>query len=211
MTKNYIDDIQSIRSIMEERSRFLSLNGLAGVLVGIYALIGAYVGHKMSINASSVPIADIRQGEFTSIIYRLIIVALIVLFLSIGTSFILTQKKAKKRGESLWTVATKKLISSFLIPLVTGGMFGLILLWKGYVLLIAPTTLIFYGLALYSASRYTVNDIRALGITEIILGLVCMFYSGWGIYFWAFGFGILHILYGFVMYLKYDRNSIGSN
>ena len=196
---------------MEERSRFLSLNGLTGILVGIYALIGAYVGYKMSINASSIPIADIRQGEFTPIIYRLIIVALAVLILSISTSFILTQKKAKKRGESLWTTATKKLLISFLIPLITGGVFGLILLLKGYVLLIAPTTLIFYGLALYSASNYTVNDIRTLGIAEILLGLICMFYSGWGIYFWAFGFGVLHILYGFIMYLKYDHNSIGNN
>ena len=66
-------------------------------------------------------------------------------------------------------------------------------------------SLIFYGLALVNASKYTLTDIRYLGYCEIVLGLVNMFYIGKGLYFWAAGFGVLHIIYGAIMWCKYER------
>jgi hypothetical protein len=58
---------------------------------------------------------------------------------------------------------------------------------------------------LINASKYTFNDIRYLGFCEIILGLGAAVYVGYGLYFWALGFGILHIIYGAMMYYKYER------
>ena len=205
MTQDYLKDIQDIKSMMEERSRFLSLSGLSGVLAGLYALVGAYVGYKLATSASSIPYKDLQSGYFSPIVIQLLLVALGILLLSIGTALFFTSRKARRRNESMWSPATIKALKSFLLPLVTGGIFGLLLLWRGHMLLLSPTTLIFYGLALYSASRYTVRDVGALGIAEIAVGLASMLYPGKGIYFWAFGFGVLHIVYGSIMYFKYDR------
>lgn len=192
--------------MMEERSRFLSLSGLSGILAGFYALIGSYIGYKMATSAPSVPYTDLKNGQITPIVMKLLAVAAIILLLSLVTAYFFTQRKAKRRNEAMWTPATKRALKSFLLPLVTGGIFCLLLFWRGYILLLSPMTLIFYGLALYTASRYTHKDIAILGILEIILGLVSMLFPGKGIYFWALGFGVLHIFYGAIMYYKYDRN-----
>ena len=71
--------------------------------------------------------------------------------------------------------------------------------------LVAPTTLLFYGLALYNAGKYTLDEIRYLGVSEIILGLLGCIFIGYGLMFWALGFGVLHIVYGFMMWWKYER------
>jgi hypothetical protein len=65
--------------------------------------------------------------------------------------------------------------------------------------------LIFYGLALINASKYTYNDIRYLGISELLIGLCSTLFLGYGLFFWAAGFGLAHIVYGALMYFKYDK------
>jgi len=118
---------------------------------------------------------------------------------------LLTQQRAKKQGRTIWDDTAKRLVINLAIPLVTGGLFLLILLLKGFVGIVAPGTLIFYGLALINASKYTITDIKVLGFSEIIVGLVATYFIGYGLFFWAFGFGVLHIVYGTWMYLKYEK------
>ena len=98
------------------------------------------------------------------------------------------------------------MLFNFMIPLITGGIFSLTLLSQGFYGFVAPATLIFYGLALVNGGKHTLNDIKYLGLSEIAVGLVALYFVGYGLLFWAFGFGILHIIYGTVMYFKYDRN-----
>ncbi|MBT8233743.1 MAG: hypothetical protein HKO66_12675 [Saprospiraceae bacterium] len=206
MSEDYLQEIQKIRLLMQDRSRFLSLSGLSGILAGIYALIGAYVAYNLIHHSSSVAYSDISSGEVTGIVLELLIVAAAVFILALGTALFFTNKKAKRQGEKVWTKASYKALVSFSIPLITGGLFVLILLSKNYLYLIAPSCLIFYGVALYSASHYTFRDIGALGIAEILVGLASMKFDGYGLYFWALGFGVLHIIYGVIMYIKYDRD-----
>jgi hypothetical protein len=97
------------------------------------------------------------------------------------------------------------LLANLLVPLAAGGVFCIALLYHGIIYLIAPATLLFYGLALLNASKYTLSEIRWLGITEMLLGLTASIIPGYGLLVWAIGFGILHIIYGMVMYLRYER------
>lgn len=205
MNQDYIQDIQDIKSIIQERTRFLSLSGLSGILSGLYALVGAFLAYSWVHQSDSIAYSDIEQRHFSPIVMKLLILAICILILALMTSYILTSKKAKARNEKLWTPASKKALKSFAVPLVTGGFFCMLLVWRNELLLIAPTTLVFYGVALYAASQYTIRDVAALGVMEIVLGLCAMLQPGYGIYFWAIGFGILHIIYGSLMYFKYDR------
>ena len=199
--EKYLKDIQDIKQMMSQSSQFISLSGLSGILAGIYALVGAFVVNYL-----------IEQNKYDVIIiegrtFKLIILtALIVLVLSLVTAYIMTKQKAKKVGEQVWNPSSKRLLINFCIPLFTGGIFALLLLRHEVYGLIAPITLIFYGMACLNASKYTLRDVRYLGITEIILGLIAVEFLGYGLYFWVLGFGICHIVYGTVMYFKYDRN-----
>lgn len=198
--KDYLEDLKGIKDLMSKSSQFISLSGLSGILAGIYALVGAfYVNHLI----------ENHQGYYITLestTFKLIVLtAFAVLVASLVTAYIMTVNKAKKQNEKVWNTSSKRLLINFAIPLFTGGIFALLLLRHGYYGLIAPITLLFYGLACVNASKYTLRDVRYLGITEIILGLLAVEFSGYGLHFWVLGFGLCHILYGGMMYYKYDR------
>jgi len=150
--KDYIRDIAEIRSMMERSSKFLSLSGWSGILAGIYALSGSYIAYSF-FQFNPVEIAYSNQEAFASL-SNVILLAIVILILTLGTAIYLSGKKAKKRGENLWNPTAKRLLNSMAVPLITGGLLILVLISQGLIGLIAPFTLLFYGLALYNASRY---------------------------------------------------------
>lgn len=206
----YLDDITEIKNIMNRSSRFISLSGLSGVMAGVYALIGAGLayGRLKAISGRSYEGLSGRTDTLweSKIITDLTLIALGVLVAAAVTGIVLTLKKSKKSGERLWDVSSRRLVANFLIPLVAGGLFCLVLIQYGIAGLVAPTTLIFYGLACVNASKYTMGDVRYMGLAFIILGMLSTQFIGYGLYFWAMGFGVFHIIYGAMMYFKYDRN-----
>ena len=203
-SKEHLQTITEIRSMMERSSRFISLSGLSGIFAGVFALCGAYAAY-IKLNSLNGMYRLLDSNSFTDVVIYLLVDASIVLVASLTLGIILTMRNSKKKGIKIWDATSKRLFLNLMIPLVAGGLFCLVLLYHGLVGLVAPATLLFYGLALINASKYTLNDIRYLGILEIALGLIASIYIGYGLLFWAFGFGILHIVYGIVMYNKYEK------
>ncbi len=204
-TKDYLEDISEIRNIMERSSNFLSLSGLSGIMAGIYGLIGSYITYRIVyIEKSFLGIRASYINDDTTI-FKLSIVAIVVLLLAVGTGIWLTARKNKPEKLNLSDEGFRNLIINLLIPLVSGGLFILILVSRGFYSIIAPSFLLFYGLALVNGSKYTLRDIRYLGIIEIILGLICAAFPGYSLVFWAIGFGLMHVLYGSIMYFKYEK------
>ena len=207
MEKNsdYQKDIESIRHMMEKSVKFLSLSGLSGILAGVYALIGAVVAYSI-VYFPQTPFDYRNQSvKEITIIIKLLSIALTVLIISILTGYLLAAKKAHKLGVKIWTTTSKRLLVNLLVPLITGGIFILFLLFYGHYGVAAPACLIFYGLSLIQASPNLYDEFRYLGYTEIILGLISAALPGYGLIFWAVGFGVLHIIYGAMMFKKYDR------
>lgn len=205
----YLDDITEIKNIMNRSSRFISLSGLSGVLAGVYALIGAALAYTRLKNFSSTNYDGLSGRSTplwgTDLIQDLILIAVVVIVLAAVTGFLMTLRKSKKSGEKIWDATSKRLVVNFLIPLMAGGIFCLVLIQYGAVGLVAPATLIFYGLACVNASKYTMGDVRYMGLAFVIIGLISTQFIGYGLYFWALGFGIFHMIYGAMMYFKYDR------
>jgi len=215
--KDIYDDISSIKTIMERSTKFISLSGLSGVLAGVYALIGAGIAYVMLPQYTAISPADYETASpavYNHAIHSfgldlvLFAVAMAVLLLSIGTGILLSAQKAKRNNQAIWNQSSRALLNAGLLPLVTGGCFAFILYINHHYGTIAPTYLVFYGLALVSASQFTYGDVKWLGILEIVLGLLALMQPGYGLYFWALGFGVLHILYGAIMYFKYDRVNV---
>jgi hypothetical protein len=203
-----IEDIKAIRKIMEESSRFLSLSGLSGVFAGITAITGALVAYFFILDNGSIHYDEyfrsLSAKETLVLTWQLMTDAVIVLVLSVLFALCFSIKKARRDGKKLWTPISKRLLINLLIPLVTGGVFIIVLLYHNYLQLIVPGFLIFYGLALVNAGKFTFGEIFYLGILEILTGLLSAFVPGWGLIFWIFGFGILHIIYGLAMFRKYE-------
>ena len=204
-SKKYLEDISEIKNMMNRSTRFLSLSGLSGILAGVYALIGSYVAFTI------LQEIQYEQNSFRRILIsfdaidQLLLLAAIIALAAILTGILLSYRKAKRLNEKLWNQTAKIMLLNFSIPLVSGGIFCIALLIHDEFGLIAPATLLFYGFACINASKYTLGDIHNLGITCIILGLLSAFFIGYGLLFWALGFGVCHILYGAIMYFKYEK------
>ncbi len=201
-TENYLAEIKEIRKMMEESSRFLSLSGLSGVLVGIYALLGAFM-------AESLVYSNKLFGWIfgTNIVADLIYIAAIILFLSLLTVTLLTYRRAKKAGAKIWNPGSRLMMINLAIPLTAGGVFILIFVFKGIYEIAAPGCLIFYGLALINAAKFTRQEIFFMGLIQVSLGILAALFPSLGLLFWALGFGVIHIIYGTVMYFRYEHKS----
>ncbi len=203
--KDIYSELSSIRNLMERSTKFISLSGLSGIMAGIYALIGAYIGYKLVYPATGGLQYRNYDVTATEVIIPLFLVACAVLFFSMFTGIWLTIRQAKKKGEQFWNPVSRRLLFNMAIPLFTGGVFILILILKGQFGIVASSSLIFYGLALVAGSHYTLSDVKWLGFCEIFIGMMAALFPGYGILFWALGFGVLHVLYGTIMHFKYKQ------
>ncbi|MFT5618619.1 MAG: putative lysophospholipase L1 biosynthesis ABC-type transport system permease subunit [Arenicella sp.] len=212
-TQEQLEALSDIRSMMEQSSRFISLSGLSGIFAGITALVGAGLAYLRINNSFSISsegrILKFGLAKYDvsgDIMADLMLIALATLIIAIAFGIFFTTRNARKKNQKIWDSLTKRLVANLFIPLATGGVFCLILMYRGYVGIIASSTLIFYGVALINASKYTLKDIWYLGICQIVLGLLAAMYVGYGLLFWSIGFGVLHIAYGTYMYVKYESD-----
>lgn len=198
-------ELAEIKSMMERSTRFLSLSGLAGVLAGIYAFVGAGIAWYWIYFPSTSYGAGTEPMSIPDLRISLIGVAMTVLVLAIGSAYLLSQSKSQKKSEQFWTPASKRFLSALFVPVLSGGLFCFALIHENTPQLIAPATLIFYGLGLINASHFTLGEIKNLGIGQLVLGIIAAFFPDFGLLCWAIGFGILHVIYGSMMYYRYDR------
>jgi hypothetical protein len=203
MENQYQQDLHSIRQLMERSVKFVSLSGLSGILAGCYALAGAGLVYQLL----PAPYDDFigQNTRWSHLHLRLLAVPVGVLAVSVTSAWLLSHRKAKKAGMSLWTDSTRRMLGNFAVPLVAGGLFILISIGQGNIGLAAPASLLFYGLALVTASSNTFDEIRYLGYSNILLGLIASAWPAYGLLLWAAGFGLLHVLYGGLMHKKYER------
>jgi MFS family permease len=186
--------------MMKKSSRFLSLSGVAGIFAVVFALIGVGIVYYLR-NAFDYPL------EFNSWSFRtLVLIAVLVLTISLLVGYLLAKRKSKKLGERVWNPISKQFVFAFGMPLLTGGFFTVLLIANRQFFYVSPSTLVFYGLGLTAASNYTYSSIRYLGISFILLGLINLCFLGYGLYFWATGFGLAHIVYGTIMHFYIERN-----
>ncbi|HOO98082.1 MAG TPA: hypothetical protein PLV06_05225 [Bacteroidales bacterium] len=202
------EELKTIRKIMEESTKFLSLSGLSGVFPGIFAIAGALAAWLLIFRKNGISTDQYFNTAASTVMsfisWKMLIVALTVLSLSLATAFYFSVRKAKRTGVNFWTPVSRRMMINLFIPLVAGGIFALILIFHGHTGVIIPVLLIFYGLSLVNAGKFTYNEIFYLGILQIVTGLLCALFPAQGLLFWSLGFGVLHIVYGLFMYRKYE-------
>jgi hypothetical protein len=204
--QEHLKNLSEIRALMERSSSFISLSGLSGVSAGIIGLVAAILLyfrlHDLMVYRNDLIITAAKREELILFTFMVMAGALVA---ALALAIMFTSMKAKKRGLPVWDGSAKRLVGSLMLPLVIGGLFCLILTHQFYDWLVLPSMLVFYGLALINASKYTLHEIRWLGLSQVILGLTAMFFLQEAVIFWGIGFGLMNIIYGMVMYFKYER------
>lgn len=204
------DALMDIRNMMERSSRFISLSGWSGIAAGGCALIGSWLGSAKIRNYYANDYG--KAGQCTDCLkWDLVIIATAVLLTALLSAFFFTFQRSKKDGVAIWGTTSRRLLWNTLIPMVVGAVFIGKLMDDQLYGIVPAASLIFYGLGLLNGSRYTLGEVRWLGYAEILTGLICLWFPQSGLYFWAFGFGVLHIGYGFSMWWKYERKEIGTS
>lgn len=202
------EDLQAIRDIMERSSKFLSLSGLSGIVAGFCALIGAAAAWFFILDSGHLHYDEYMHSldatPTGSIRFYMVLDAALVLCAAVLGAAYFSYRKARKAGQPVWTGSTRRLLIHLLIPLVTGGIFTVILVLRNNTDLVASVMLIFYGLSLVNAGKFTFSEVHYLGLTEIALGILAGIFINFGLVFWATGFGLMHIVYGTIMYFKYE-------
>lgn len=208
-----LQTLQHIKSMMERSSRFISLSGWSGISAGICALAGAWLAlQRLADYKKSYPFPENQRGSFQlrgahdPLAWELLLIAAGVFVAAFVSAFIFTYIKSKRAGIPIWGHSAMRLLWNTAIPMAAGGFVILRMFDLGYYLLIPPCCLIFYGLALVNGSKYTLGEVRYMGYGQILLGICNLWMLGNGLFFWAAGFGVLHIFYGALMWWKYERN-----
>ena len=204
-------DISDIKRIMERSSRFISLSGLSGIAAGLCGLGGAYVADRAIREVYDPSTGAGHSASAADLKMKLFLIAVGTLAAALVLAFLFTWRRAKRNHLPVWDLTARKLVWNFSIPIVAGGLFILALAQRNEWQFLAPACLVFYGLALVHSSKYTLTDIRYLGYLEIILGLFATQYPSYGLYFWAAGFGVLHIVYGAIMWWKYEKSAVAGH
>lgn len=209
--KEAFSTLSDIKNLMEKSSKFLSLNGLSSIFVGIYASIAAFIAYcalgsyDYSLHAGGMPMLLVNTPYK---LWALLIFALILIALCLSTVIFMSCRKARKANQRLQFDRTaQRLLWNFFLPLATGGILCISLVWQQHYGLTSSVMLIFYGLALINASGYTYSNTRYLGYAELLLGLADSLVEGYALLFWVAGFGLFHIIYGIFFYRKYDRKN----
>jgi hypothetical protein len=206
-TKEQLEAIKEMRNMMERSSRFLSLSGLAGVAIGVIALMGVFA-FFLRLDVSpwepvhpDVLFATAPEGVISNLDFMLTD-AMLILACSLAVGIWMSANRARKNKHSLWDAPAKRLLINLMIPLLSGGILCLIFIDKGLSPYLASMTLVFYGLALVNASKYSLDEIRNLGLLEILCGLLAAWEPKYGVLIWGIGFGVLHIGYGLLIHSK---------
>ncbi|MDN3203198.1 hypothetical protein [Algoriphagus sediminis] len=201
---NPADDLQEIKAMMAKSTRFLSLSGSSGVLIGIYASIAAWLAYTWLYPEGF--IEELNNWLNPEDLFpRFLILATGLIVLTLGTAYFLSRLRSKKNAEQIWSPAGRRFLSALFLPLVVGGLTIVAQLYAENYTFIPGTMLIFYGLALLNAAKFTVGTIRNLGMIQVLLGLFSHFFPELGLLFWWLGFGLTHIFYGAIMYFKYEK------
>ena len=196
--KEALNTLNDIKEMMERSSKFKAISGLSIIIVGILAsLVSAYIYFFLGDYSINTP----TKWRTTAII------AIALLVVAFATVFLMAYLKAKHHNLRFTMDATmRRFLLNFFIPMAAGGLLCIALLMQQHYGLVSSITLIFYGLALINSSHFSYPALRYLGYAELVLGLIDCFMVNYALLTWFLGFGVLHIVFGIIFMIQYERS-----
>ena len=180
------DNLQFIRETMERSTHFTAVPGYGGMLMGATAIGAAFIANSQMY------------------LRNWLLVWLIEALLAFLIGILAMWQKSRLIKTPLTSAPARKFAKSFLPPLVSGIVLTLGL-WRFelYEAMVA-VWLLCYGAAIICGGAFSVKIIPVMGWLFIALGaVVFLLPKGFGDEMMAASFGVLHIVFGFVIARKY--------
>jgi hypothetical protein len=182
-----MENLEFIRDTMERSTHFTAVPGYGGMLIGFTAIGAAYIAHTQA-----------------PLIRDWVIVWLVEAVLAFCIGLFAMWQKSKLAGTTLNSVPAKKMILSFVPPMICGVIITLGLWRYGDFVSMIPVWLLLYGAAVVTGGSYSVRAVPIMGWCFIALGAIAFFLpANTGNLMMTLGFGLLHMVFGLVIARKY--------
>ncbi len=181
-----IDNLAFIRETMERSAHFTAVPGYGGILMGVTALVAAYIAN------SQVNLVDSLATW------------LVEAFLAVAIGLLAMWQKSKIDGQSLVSAPAKKFALSFAPPLIVGAVIVLGLWRYGHYYEMAPVCILCYGAAVVCGGAFSVKVVPVMGWCFILLGAIAFALPlKYGNLMMGASFGALHIIFGAIIAKRY--------
>lgn len=181
-----IEDLRFIRETMERSASFTAVPGLGGILMGVTAVVAAWVASHQS-TAEAWLSTWLVEAVFA---------------LLIGGWAI--RKKARAANMPILSAAGRKFALTLSPPLIAGGLLTVALYQAGLVSILPGMWLLLYGAGVVAGGAFSVKIIPVMGLCFMVLGtLTLLCPPAWGNLFMGAGFGGLQILFGMIIARRY--------
>lgn len=181
-----IDNVKFIREMMERSASFTAVPGYGGILMGITAVVAAYIANTQ---------VYLRDSLMTWLIEA---------FLAFAIGFLAMWQKSKIAGQSLFSTPARKFAYGFIPPLAVGVVIVLGLWRYEYYYVMAPVCMLCYGAAVACGGAFSARVVPVMGWCFIVLGAIAFLLpTNFGNLMMGASFGLLHIIFGAIIARRY--------
>ncbi|MEM7417422.1 MAG: hypothetical protein AAF389_18165 [Gemmatimonadota bacterium] len=181
-----MDNLRYIRQAMERSGSFTHVSGIGGVGMGSLAIGAAALAWNASTTAEWLAIWLVAAGA------------------SLAVSVLAMARKSAADGVTLLTGPGRKFAWSVTPPLAAGGVLTIALVRAGAFDLLPGMWLLLYGAAIVTGGSHSVRSIPFMGAAFMAAGVGALLTpASWGDVWMAVGFGVLHIVFGALIWRKH--------
>ncbi|KAF0239805.1 MAG: hypothetical protein FD167_4313 [bacterium] len=181
-----MDNLKFIRETMESAASFTAVPGWGQVIIGILAMFTAAVAS--------------RQTKASDWVITWIVLASVSLVIAV----ISMNRKAKRSETILLSRPGKNFVVSCSPPMIAAALLTLNLCQNNNFRVLPGMWLLLYGTGVITGGAFSVKIVPVMGVCFMIVGTIALFSpDSLGNIFMALGFGLLHIIFGFIIARRY--------
>ena len=180
------DNLAFIRETMERSVHFTAVPGYGGILMGVTALVAAYI-------------ANVQVYLVDSLATWLVEACL-----AFAIGLLAMWQKSRIDNTSLLSGPSRKFAMSFAPPLIVGVVIVLGLWRFGNYTAMAPVCMLTYGAAVVCGGAFSVRVVPVMGWCFIALGAAAFILpTTYANLMMGASFGLLHIIFGAIIARRY--------
>jgi hypothetical protein len=191
------ENLRVIRQTMERSTKYSTLSGLSGVLIGLAAIAGVLATNWLTGDAP--PGASVYRHPSA-----LALVWVSVLVMAVAIDFACNKRRAARVGKHVVSPLGAHIVLAALPAFLAGGVLTLFFYQHALLYYVWGVWMLSYGLAISAVGLFSVKPVLALGAAFVLAGAVTLLLPlPYHLYMMALTFGGFHIGYGVVMARKH--------
>ena len=176
-----MDNLSFIRDTMERATAFTAVPGWGAVAMGVTALAAALVAS--------------RQGDPAGWLLIWLGTAAVATVIGAATAI----RKARSAQTPILSRPARRFLLSYLPPIVVGALLTIVLYQGGLWHALPGMWLLLYGTGVVTGGAFSVRVVPLMGLCFMLAGAAALALPAWGTAWMALGFGLLHVVFGFII------------